>query len=845
MRFHFALLRQNLAAVSPRDVLPVDDILPELKRVLGGQSCAVLQAPPGAGKTTHVPLALLDERWLGGKRVIMLEPRRIAARAAAQRMSRLRGEDVGSLVGYRVRGDSRVSRHTRIEVVTEGVLIRQLHADPALDGIGLVILDEFHERSLNSDVALALTLYSQELVRPDLRILVMSATLDGSRVAAVLGNAPMVQSEGHLFPVETRYDPPRPGTSPLTRVPEVVTRAVHEHRGDVLVFLPGTREIHDAARALAERTLPAGTYIVPLHGALTLEEQDRAIAASADRTRKIVLATSIAETSLTIEGVRVVVDGGLARVPRFSPATGMSRLQTVRVTRAGADQRRGRAGREAPGVCYRLWHAHETAELVPFQTPEILDADLAALALDLAIAGIGDPTELRWLDVPPATALAQARELLLELGAIDPASRATPHGRRMATLGAHPRLAHMMCAATDRGVGALGADLAALLDDRDIMRSGDTPPPCDIRLRLEGLRSPRSFPEIDARAVHRVRDVANRWRRDLGVVDGQDHSEWTGVLVALAYPDRIGLRRAGSTSRFALRGGGAALVREGDHLGAEPMLAIAATDGKRPEATVFLAAPIAEEVIRREFASDIRTHDVIVWDAERGEIRATRETRLGALVLESSHLSDPNPALVRAAMRSEIARRGLSILPWTDAAISFRQRLAFAHLLDPAWPSVADRVLIDGLDHWLGPRLEEVRRGADVNKIDLAEALASLLDWRQRATLDELAPSHLTVPTGSRIPVDYSDPTSPVLAVRLQEMFGASDTPRLFRGRVPVTLHLLSPAHRPVQVTQDLRGFWMSSYFDVRKDLRGRYPKHYWPDDPLAAEPTRRAKRPK
>ncbi len=712
-----------------------------------------------------------------------------------------------------------------------------------MDGVGAVIFDEFHERSLHSDVALALTRYAQDLVRQDLRILVMSATLDGTQVAAVLQQAPVVRSEGRLFPIDTRYEPPRPGASPLARVPEIVERALHEHEGDVLVFLPGTRETQDAAHALDHRSLPHGTTVIPLHGALSLEDQDRAIAPSHAGSRKVVLATSIAETSLTIQGVRVVVDGGLSRVPRFSPATGMSRLQTVRVTRAAADQRRGRAGREAPGTCYRLWHAHETAQLVPFQTPEILEADLTPLALDLAIAGIVDPADLRWLDPPPATSLSQGRELLLELGAIDHAFRATAHGLRMAGMGTHPRLAHMMCIAADRGVGALGADLAALLDDRDIVRRTDTPASCDIRLRVEALSDPQRFPDVDFHAVRRVRDVARRWRRELGAADQPHDLDWVGVLIALAYPDRIGLRRTGNAARFALRGGGAALVRENDPLGAEPMLAIAATDGRRPESTVFLAAPVREADIRREFAADIVSRDVIEWDADRREIRGTRETRLGALVLASSHLSDPDPALVRATMRAEITRQGLSILSWSDSAIAYRQRMAFAHLNDSTWPSVADTALLDRLDDWLGPRLEHVRRGADVSRIDLKDALASLLDWQQRNSLDLLAPTHLTAPTGSRIQVDYSDPASPVLAVRLQEMFGVADTPRLFGGRVPVTLHLLSPAHRPVQVTRDLRGFWESSYFDVRKDLRGRYPKHYWPDDPLVAEPTKRAKR--
>ena len=837
--------------------LPILDALPALREALAAHSCAVLQAPPGAGKTTVVPLALLDAPWLGGQKIVMLEPRRLAARAAARRMAQLMGESVGGTIGYRVRRDTRVGRTTRVEVVTEGVLTRMLNSDPTLDGVGVVIFDEFHERSLNADLGLALTRQTQQIIRDDLRILVMSATLDGEGVARLLGDAPIVTSAGRMFPVESRWIPRRAGQRLEDEMVFAVRRALKESDGDVLAFLPGQGEILRTAALLAEQSLGDGVEVMPLFGNLPTEAQDRAIAPSPPGRRKVVLATSIAESSLTIDGVRCVVDSGVSRVARFSTAIGMTRLDTVRVSRASAEQRAGRAGRLAPGLVLRLWSMEEHAGLVPFNAPEIADADLAPLALELAAAGVERVEELAWLDQPPPAALARARALLQWLGALAPDLRITPHGTRMAQLAAHPRVAHMLLRARESGRAALACDVAALVGERDILRAAGRQHDADLRTRVELLRALRRKERLPADlhgmrvqrdAAYRAVDEANAWRRELGVRGNEadesiDESiDDVGKLLALAYPDRVGQRRGESGSRYLLRNGSGAYLRDSPALTQSDYLVVAESDGMRPESAIYLAAPLSLDDVRSDFADDIVTEERVAWDSSIAAVRARSVERLGAITLRDVPLRDPSPARVTEALVEAVRASSLQLLPWRDGAVQLRARLAFVHAHDASWPGVSDADLLATLDDWLTPHLEGKRTAADLQSLDLHPLLLDRLGWQQRSALETLAPSHLVVPTGSRIAVDYSDPVAPALAVRLQEMFGCAETPRVLGGRLPVTLQLLSPARRPVQVTRDLAGFWRTSYKDVQKEMKGRYPKHPWPDEPWAAEPTRRAK---
>ena len=831
--------------------LPIDDLLPALRSALRTHTAAVLQAPPGAGKTTRVPIALLDEPWLAGRSIVMLEPRRLATRASARFMARSLGESTGDTVGFRVRGESRVGRETRVEVVTEGILTRRIRHDPGLDGVGLLIFDEFHERSVHADLGLALALQSQELLRDDLRILIMSATLDGEPIAALLGGAPILRSEGRAFPVETRYLPRRPDGRLESDVAAAVLRGVSETAGDILVFLPGAAEIRRVAESLRDRLPASSPHVLPLFGDLPSADQDRAIAPSAPGERKIVLATNIAQTSLTIEGVRVVIDAGLSRVPSFSPRTGMTRLETVRVSRASADQRRGRAGRLAPGVCYRLWNEHEDIHLAPHDQPEILTTDLAPVALELAAAGIAEPGELKWLDPPPAAAFRQARELLRELGALGGDLRLTAHGRQSSELGTHPRLAHLMIRGSEMGAIELATVVAALLEERDILRGEGGPPPADFSLRVDAMRgrdgvAHLSGVRVDAGGARRVRELAARWRAALPRSAASDSAGGTrsvGLLLALAYPDRIAQRRSGQRTRYLMRNGQGVVLGDAAAFGDAEYLVIPETDGRQPESRVYLAAPVELADIEAQFGDQIVVDDEYAWDEQRSAVTARRARRLGAITLGEGRIPEPEEARVAGVLARELLRRGVADLPWPDDARSLRQRVAFLRTLDAAWPDLSDQALTAAADAWLAPLLLGARKLDDVRRLDFAGALRGMLTWEQRASLDALAPTHVVVPTGSRIAVDYSTPEAPVLAVRLQEMFGLSETPRIGGGRVPLTLHLLSPARRPVQVTRDLAGFWRESYFEVRKDLRGRYPKHYWPDDPLEAEPTRRTKR--
>lgn len=864
------------AALPGGQSLPVDAELPRLLGALADGARVVLQAPPGAGKTTLVPLALLAAPWLDGRKVVLLEPRRLAARAAARRMAVTLGEAVGETVGYRMRLDTRVGPRTRVEVVTEGVLTRMLQTDPELADVGCVIFDEFHERSLHADLGLALCLDCQDGLRPDLRLVVMSATLDSGPVAELLDGCPVIESAGRAWPVETRHLPPARGWLPYDTTPpgvledavaDAVRRALHEEDGSVLVFLPGAGEIRRTAERLGGLAgTPRGPVAVhALYGDLSPELQDAAIAPAPQGTRKVVLATTIAETSLTIDGVRVVIDAGLTRVPRFDPRSGMSRLVTERVSRAAADQRRGRAGRTGPGVCWRLWREGEEAALRPFARPEILDADLAPLLLELAQWGVPDASALRWLDTPPHANLAQARELLTLLGALDAAGRMTPHGRRMAALPLHPRLAHMVVRAGELGLGATACCVAALLEERDPLRDAGT----DLRLRVALLapsrpdgRNAGNGPMLirlreAAQQVARLADVA--WSGGTGGVtrrggpstgpgteaDARPDPEATGEVLALAYPDRVAEARGQGQFRLAC-GRGAFLPPE-DPLAREPFLAVADMDGDAARGRIRRCAPLTREHIEEAFAPSIVAGTFVVWDDRAEAVAARRQRRLGALVLEDAPHDAADPEAVTAAVAAGIRSIGLHCLPWTPELEQWRARVTFLRGLEPeggttaegGWPDVSDAALLAGLEHWLAPYLPGVTRRTQFSRIDLAGALAAMLPWELARRLDADAPERIEAPSGSQVRVDYAAEGGPVLAVKLQEMFGARETPRVGGGRVPVVVHLLSPAGRPLQVTRDLAGFWRTGYPAVRAEMRGRYPKHPWPEDPMAAPPTR------
>jgi len=826
------------------DIFPIDAVLPDLVAATEASPNLILSAPPGAGKTTRVPPALLSCSWTGGGRIILLQPRRLAARAAAGRMADLAGEAVGETVGYRIRLDRRVGSRTRIECVTTGLFLRQLQGDPGLGGVAAILFDEFHERSLDGDLALALALEAQAAIRPDLRLIVMSATLDTVRVASLMPGARSVTSEGRSFPVATRHlgDAPalRSHERAEDRVARAILQAIAEEPGDVLAFLPGLAELRRVRAALEERLATDAYAVLLLHGDLPLEEQDLALRPDAFGRRKIVLATSIAETSLTIDGIRIVVDSGLKRLPHFDPATGMTRLETGRVSLAAADQRRGRAGRTAPGLCYRLWSEASERALAAFDPPEILSADLAPFALELGLWGTTDVAELALLDPPPEAAFAQARDLLHRLEALDGRHRATAHGKAMAELGTHPRLAHMMLIAKTRGQGALACDLAALLSERDPIkaRAGDA----DLRSRLDLLEGGTGG--FDRSARDRVRRAAEAWRKQLGIpAAGVRDRAAAGSVVALAYPDRIAQQRGGP-GQYRLSSGKGARLAETDPLAREPFLAVATLDGDRREARIFLATPLTLAEIEEDFAAEIEMVESIAWNPRAEAVEAKTERRLWSLVLDERTLAAPPKEALAAAMLDGIRQMGVAALPWTPEAEGFRARVGFLRGLDggeSAWPDLSDAALLETLDDWLTPFLDGVSRRAHLARLDLMTALRTQLDWRQAKALDTLAPTHIQVPSGSRVAIDYSQPV-PVLGVRLQEMFGAAETPCIAGGKVPLLLHLLSPARRPVQVTRDLTSFWKNGYAAVRADLRGQYPKHFWPDDPLQAEPTARTK---
>lgn len=828
--------------------LPIDAVLPRVLDALDGARSAVLVAAPGAGKTTRLPLALLDADWRGDARILVLEPRRLAARAAAQQMARLLGEPVGATVGYRVRLESRVGPRTRVEVITEGILTRLLQDDPSLEGVAALCFDEFHERHLASDLGLALALESRAVLRPDLRIVVMSATLEATPVARLLASdaqdAPIIVSEGRAHPVRTEWRALRDGVPAGAAVAQAVRGALAAHEGDVLVFLPGIADLQRVRRELDEGPALGDVAVTLLHGSLSLDEQD-AVLRPRDARRRVVLSTAIAESSVTLDGVRIVVDAGRARVPRYDPRSGMTRLETVRVSQASADQRRGRAGRSAPGLCVRLWDEGTQASLPARATPEILETDLTALALELACAGIRDAEALLWLDAPPAGTLAQGRALLKDLGALDDGGRVTAHAHAMAALGIAPRLAHLVLVGADRGMADLACEIAALLAERDVLHRDAAADDADLRTRVEVLRGEHRG-RADAVRLSRVRAESRALRSALKAAvprDGGDALDGIGALLALAYPDRLAQRRAGDAPRYLLRNGRGARFVAPQPLSREQFLVIADLDGDPAESRIWLAAALTDADFRDAAGAALTTERVIEWDEAREESVATERERVGAIVLRERPLRDADPAEVAAALAASIRRRGLRVLGWTAEASALRNRLAAAHLVEPdAFPDVADDALLASLDAWLLPALQALRGTLRLSAFDLGEALLARLDWAARARLDALIPTHLEVPSGSRVRVSYEDPAHPVLAVKLQEVFGLLDTPRIANGRLPLTLHLLSPAGRPVQVTRDLASFWRSGYFDVRKDLKGRYPRHPWPDDPLSALPTRRVK---
>ncbi|QEY59720.1 ATP-dependent helicase HrpB [Pseudomonas sp. C27(2019)] len=815
-------------------MLPIDAILPELKHTLEHNSTALLQAPPGAGKTTRVPLALLDAPWRAGKKILMLEPRRLAARSAARFMAQQLGEKVGQSVGYRTRLDSQITAATQIEVVTEGILTRLIQNDPMLEDYAAVVFDEFHERSLHADLGLALVRESQQALREDLRLLVMSATLDSAPIARVLGDVPIISSAGRAFPVEVIYRPVQlKNRSIIDPVLAVIHTALAEQSGSLLVFLPGAGEIRRVEKQLHGQVAD-DVLITPLYGNLKADEQDRAISPAPAGSRKVVLATAIAETSLTIEGVRVVIDSGQQRRAVFDPNSGMTRLITTRVSKASAEQRKGRAGRNEPGVCYRLWSASEQASLAEFTPPEIQEADLVSLVLELAQWGARDPAQVTWIDPPPPAHWNQATELLQLLGMLDTDGAISEHGKAARNLGIHPRLANMVLHGRTLGLGAAAAELAALLDERDLLgpNSGS-----DMHERLRVLRGEYRPQRLDPARLSSIRQVAKRLMIQSNDTASMPSATETGRLLALAYPDRIGQRRAGQTTRYQLSNGKGATLREDDTLVGQQWLVAADLDGKTREASIYLAAPVNIADIEQDLAALITESEEALWDDKRGTIVARHVRKLGELILEEKELAKPDPALIQQGLLNAARKNGLTSLPWSDSASQWCARVRLlADVFPSEWPDVSDTALLANLEDWLLPFLSGMQRWSDLKKLNLTEALNSLLSYQQQQQLGSLAPTTLTIPTGQNVRLDYTAENGPVLAAKLQALFGWTETPKVADGKVPVVIHLLSPAQRPLAVTADLANFWRNVYLEVRKDIRGRYPKHPWPEDPLTAE---------
>jgi ATP-dependent helicase HrpB len=810
--------------------LPIDVVLDELAGTLERNNTAVLVAPPGAGKTTRVPLALLDAPWAKGKKIIMLEPRRIAARASADRMAKTLGERAGDTVGYRVRFGSKISRATRIEVVTEGIFARQILDDPELTGVAAVLFDEFHERSLDADLGLALARDAQMGLREDLRILVMSATLDGARVGKLLGDAPVVESEGRAYPVETRYLGRKIDAQLERQMADAIAAALRADNGSVLAFLPGAAEIRRTETFLRERVQDASTEIVPLFGALDAAVQDRAISPAPKGCRKVVLATSIAETSLTIEGVRIVVDSGLARVPRYEPDIALTRLETVRASRAAVDQRRGRAGRTEPGICYRLWDEPQTASLPAYTQPEILSADLSSLLLDCAQWGVADPASLSFLDPPPGPALKEARDLLRELGALDADGRITEEGKRLRALALPPRLARMIVDSEAYGMAQEAAEIAALLTERGL--GGDS---VDLEVRRDQFRRDRS------QRAQSARDMARRWAQQVASSSSQGQELSAGVMLAFAFPDRVARNRG--NGGFVLANGRGAAVEQASSLARVPFIAVGELTGTAANGRILLAAPLAIEDIERHFGNQIEDKDEVSFDRDAMALRGRRRRSLHAITLAEAPLAVTPSEHTARILADGLVAAGLDRLPWSKAALQWRDRVMFLRKAEgESWPDLSNTGLAERREEWLVPVLADKTALKHISAGDLSDAVMGLLPWDLRARLDREAPTHFEAPTGTMLAIDYEAEQGPTIAVRLQELFGLNVHPSIAKGAVPLVLELLSPAQRPVQVTRDLPGFWRGSYAAVRTDLRGRYPRHPWPDDPANAMPTRRVK---
>ena len=827
--------------------LPIYEIIPKLKKEISSYDSLVLQAPPGAGKTTVVPLELLHEPFLKNRKIIMLEPRRLAARAAAHRMADILGEKVGETVGYRVRMDSKIGPKTKIEVVTEGILIRQLQSDPELSNVAVVIFDEFHERSIDADLGLAFCLDIQKGLRDDLKLIVMSATLDGERVAKLMGHAPILTSEGQAFPVERHFLPRKPNDKIEHSMASAIMKALQEETGSILAFLPGAGEIERTKKILEEKKLGAEVLLCPLYGMMNFADQDKAISPATRGKRKIVLSTAIAETSLTIEGIRIVIDSGLSRNSFYDTKSGMPGIETKMVSRASADQRTGRAGRLETGVCYRLWSEAAERALIPFTVPEMKRVDLTSLYLSLNQWGVRNFNELSWLDMPEQATIDQAADLLTSLDAINE-NGITEHGKKMAAMPMHPRLSHMVVKADEIGHGSLALTVAALLEERDILALKQDQKTADLRLRVEAVlhiknREIKAATRLGCKVTvaKRVLQQVRIWHKNYHIHENEIDIDKTGLCLSFAFPDRIGALRQGPDGAYLLSGGRGAKLISHDPLMVDPFLSIGHLDVGAREARIFMAAPIDRTDIEHYYKHQIEKHESISWDERYQTVRAEEKVLLGRMPLRVSKIKKPNKDLLLESLLFGIRKMGLSILPWDKNSNSFRRRVALLNAHGVISFDFSDQGLLDHLEVWLMPYLNDITNFVALSKLNLTEILKNTLDWQDQKKLDELVPTHFKVPSGSNIAIDYEmDP--PVLAVKLQEMFGALQSPSIINGKVNLTVHLLSPARRPLQITTDLIGFWSSSYKEVQKEMKGRYPKHPWPDNPIDAIPTKKVK---